>query len=119
MKGWIGIDLDGTLAHHYWNGRDVKFDPLRIGKPIPRMVEKVKIVLERHEFDVWIFTARVAPPIDHVEELAIRTAIRDYTYDLFGEPLEATCVKDKECVAMWDDRARQVVFNEGRFVDEV
>jgi len=109
------VDLDGTLAEVGVDGCDLGY----IGPPIPAMVEKVKVLLKRHEFEVRIFTARVAPPFGHTEEMAIRRAIRDYTYDLFGEPLEATCVKDRECVAMWDDRARQVVFNEGRFVDEV
>lgn len=34
--GWIGVDLDGTLAeYHGW-------DDGRIGAPIPKMVQRVK-----------------------------------------------------------------------------
>ncbi len=36
-KGWIGVDLDGTLAeYHGW------VSPDNIGKPIPQMVARVK-----------------------------------------------------------------------------
>ena len=37
MSGWIGVDLDGTLAeYHEWVGIH------HIGKPIPLMLERVK-----------------------------------------------------------------------------
>lgn len=37
QQGWIGVDLDGTLAHYDgWKGAD------HIGEPIPAMVERVK-----------------------------------------------------------------------------
>ena len=36
-SGWIGVDLDGTLAeYHGWKGSE------HIGPPIPLMVERVK-----------------------------------------------------------------------------
>lgn len=35
-KGWIGVDLDGTLAHYEgWKGVE------HIGEPIPAMVERI------------------------------------------------------------------------------
>ena len=35
--GWIGVDLDGTLAYYdYWRG------PEHIGEPIPAMLERVQ-----------------------------------------------------------------------------
>ena len=41
MKGWIGVDLDGTLAHYdKWRGVE------HIGKPVPVMLERVKKWLE-------------------------------------------------------------------------
>ena len=37
MNGWIGVDLDGTLAHYEgWQGET------HIGAPISAMVERVK-----------------------------------------------------------------------------
>lgn len=36
-RGWIGVDLDGTLAHYDgWKGET------HIGKPIPLMLARVK-----------------------------------------------------------------------------
>lgn len=36
--GWIGVDLDGTLAvYKGWNG------PEHIGEPIPIMIDRVKL----------------------------------------------------------------------------
>ena len=52
-EGWIGIDLDGTLAEYDgWKGVE------HIGKPIPSMVERVKAWIIEGK-DVRIFTARV------------------------------------------------------------
>ena len=52
-EGWIGVDLDGTLAEYDgWVG------PQHIGKPVPLMVDRVKRMLDYGE-DVRIFTARV------------------------------------------------------------
>lgn len=37
MSGWIGVDLDGTLAFYdSWRGID------HIGAPIPLMLQRVK-----------------------------------------------------------------------------
>ena len=54
-RGWIGVDLDGTLAESVKSqaGED-------IGIPVHRMVKQVKKWLARGE-DVRIFTARVNP----------------------------------------------------------
>src|SRR5690242_5094505 len=52
--GWIGVDLDGTLATYGgWKG------PGHIGEPIPVMVERVKNWLAAGQ-EVRIFTARAA-----------------------------------------------------------
>jgi hypothetical protein len=53
MDGWIGVDLNGTLAeYHGW------VNECHIGKPIPAMVERVRQWLDCG-VDVRIFTARV------------------------------------------------------------
>jgi hypothetical protein len=52
-QGWIGVDLDGTLAYYdHWRGAE------HIGEPIPAMLERVKRWLADGK-DVRIFTARV------------------------------------------------------------
>ena len=64
--GWIGVDLDGTLA--LWGTKDphttfIHYDVTRIGAPIPAMVDRVKALIAAGE-DVRIFTARVGPASD-------------------------------------------------------
>ena len=55
--GWIGVDLDGTLAHYtHWVG------PLHIGSPIPAMVSRVKLYRIQGQ-DIRIFTARAGTRI--------------------------------------------------------
>jgi len=52
-SGWIGIDLDGTLAEYgKWQGVD------HIGAPIPLMVARVKRMIAEG-INVRIYTARV------------------------------------------------------------
>jgi hypothetical protein len=54
QNGWIGVDLDGTLA--YYDKND--YDPLHIGYPLVPMVRRVKAWIKEGK-DVRIFTARV------------------------------------------------------------
>jgi hypothetical protein len=105
--GWIGVDLDGTLAeYHGWKGVDV------IGAPIPAMVERVKQWLAEGR-DVRIFTARVATD-DTLERLTARKHIAAWTLRHVGAELPATNVKDFGMVELWDDRAVTVEQNTGR-----
>ncbi len=54
MAGWIGVDLDGTLAeYHGWVSEQ------HIGAPVPVMVERAKAWVARG-VEVRIFTARIA-----------------------------------------------------------
>lgn len=109
--GWIGVDLDGTLAHYDgWQG------PTHIGAPIPAMVERVKRWLAEGR-DVRIFTARVShdesmPRIK--EAAAAMTAIRKWCAEHLGRELRITNVKDYAMIELWDDRAVQVEPNTGR-----
>ena len=104
MSGWIGVDLDGTLAHYdHWRGVDT------IGTPIAPMVERVR-AWRRLGLDVRIFTARVC----HEEEReAVVTAIDAWCLVHLGETLPVTNVKDFGMVELWDDRCVQVVPNTG------
>lgn len=98
--GWIGVDLDGTLAvYEGWQG------PEHIGDPVPLMLARVKRWLAQGR-EVRIFTARATDPeqIPAVKEWCRKHGL--------GE-LEVTCSKDYDMVALWDDRAVGVVKNEG------
>lgn len=117
--GWIGVDLDGTLAHYDgWKGVE------HIGDPVPAMVERVKAWLAAGR-EVRIFTARCwplladdrlpAPAVDDVRAaLRAVTAIQDWSLAVFGRPLAITCVKDYGMIELWDDRAVAVEPNTGR-----
>lgn len=106
-KGWIGVDLDGTLAHYdEWRG------PEHIGEPIGPMVERVKQWLAEGQ-RVKIFTARVykedLPGLNH-------HIIRCWCEAHIGVALEVTCTKDFTMTQLWDDRAIQVERNTGRVI---
>lgn len=101
--GWIGVDLDGTLAHYDgWKGAD------HIGEPVPAMANRVKAWLAQGR-SVKIFTARVCDGLPET-----RRAIEDWSEKWLGQRLEVTNVKDYGMVELWDDRAVQVVMNTGR-----
>lgn len=104
---WIGVDLDGTLAEHNTEGH---YKATKIGKPIPKMVSRVKEWLKDGK-QVKIFTARAdgGGPVIH--------AIKVWCKKHIGQELEVTNVKDRFCVEIYDDRARQVVHNSGELVE--
>ena len=105
MNGWIGVDLDGTLAlYDGWKGVD------DIGAPIPLMLDRVRAWLAEG-MDVRIFTARACFPDGIPPILA--------WLDANGlPPLPITNVKDTYMVELWDDRAVQVETNTGVPVKE-
>lgn len=103
--GWIGVDLDGTLAEYDgWRGVH------HIGAPIPAMVERVKRWLSEGR-EVKIVTARVSHPADF---RAAQLAIQIWLVEHVGEVLEVTCRKDFGMDELWDDRAVAVEPNSGR-----
>lgn len=104
MSGWIGVDLDGTLAvYDEWRGVE------HIGEPIPAMVERVKYWLESG-IDVRIFTARV---YGDGRADALRP-IEAWCAEHIGVVLPVTCQKDYGMVQLWDDRCVPVIPNTGR-----
>jgi hypothetical protein len=110
-EGWIGVDLDGTLAR-YESRQGIHF----VGGPIAPMVERVKDWLAQGK-RVKIFTARVycSESGDPTEREQQRTMIREWCKKHLGQELEITCVKDYDMIELWDDRAVAVEKNVGRY----
>ena len=105
---WIGVDLDGTLAHHV-RGQGVHF----VGEPVPMMLERVKQWL-KHGKRVKIFTARVCGAAGEEDRLQQVAMIEDWCVHHLGQKLEVTALKDFEMLELWDDRAIAVEPNTGR-----
>lgn len=112
-NGWIGVDLDGTLAHY-----DGWVHEMHIGPPVPKMVEKVHAWLKEGRI-IKIFTARVCPTPSHNKDgtqrdiEAVTICIQDWCEQHIGVRFEVTCVKDFGMIELWDDRCVQVVANTG------
>jgi hypothetical protein len=126
-RGWIGVDLDGTLANYDgWHGET------HVGDPVPKMLARVKEWLASGQA-VRIFTARVFPlGLIHPEDdrrlfvgandcesqaNTAAIAILEWCERHVGCRLPITCRKDYAMIELWDDRAIQVVKNTGERVD--
>lgn len=113
IKGWIGVDLDGTLAvYDGWKGL------CHIGEPIMPMVERIKAWLAEG-YEVRIFTARMSAGQDEHGDTAEDFAkALVYWLRAVGLPgsLVPTNVKDFSMVELYDDRAVQVEVNTGKLV---
>jgi len=102
--GWIGVDLDGTLARYTgWKGST------HIGAPIPRMVKRIRRWVG-HGKKVKIFTARAD---DEKSVNAIKKWLKAHELPA----LEVTNLKDEHMTELWDDRAVSVEKNTGRAKD--
>lgn len=110
-KGWVGVDLDGTLAtYNGWGDGS-------IGEPVLPMVERVKAMLAEG-VEVRIVTARACSKRDldagtlalDVTEVA---KIEDWCEKNLGARLKVQFWKDFSMIQLWDDRAVQVIANEG------
>tara|TARA_B100001123_G_C15034409_1_gene916793 strand:+ start:116 stop:448 length:333 start_codon:yes stop_codon:yes gene_type:complete len=106
-NGWIGVDLDGTLAHYD------KWDNGKIGKPIPKMVNRVKKWLEAGR-KVKIMTARVA--YRNSFSMRQKKQIENWCEEHIGKILPVTSIKDLSMIELWDDRAIRVEKNTGEVV---
>lgn len=103
-RGWIGVDLDGTLAlYNGWQGID------HIGEPIKLMLNRVLQWVD-DGIEVRIMTARSFP--SDTSDEAIRH-IKAWCLEHIGTELEVTYMKDYNMVELWDDRAVQVIPNTG------
>lgn len=106
MVNWIGVDLDGTLARYDgWKGVD------HIGEPIKPIMDLLIGYLKLGR-KFKIFTARAGDPnsIPHIKKWLKDNGLPD---------LEVTNVKDFGMTELWDDRAKQVVPNEGIFIEDL
>lgn len=112
QRGWIGVDLDGTLAQYDgWKGE------AQIGEPIPKMVRRVKRWLAEGR-DVRIFTARISGSQEGDAGIAkMCEAIGVWCAQHIGVALPVTNVKDYAMIELWDDRAVQVIPNTGERAD--
>lgn len=138
-SGWIGCDLDGTLAYYgdwtAWNefgspivpmqqrvvrwlaeGRDVRILTARIGLPqglSPRWGEHAAPLsysrVKRH-------TCRLTG--DKFSDRDMYEAIGTWTLRHVGQALRSQCFKDFMMIEYWDDRCVQVVPNTGISVME-
>ena len=104
--GWIGVDLDKTLAHYQHF-----VAPDDIGEPIAAMVERVKGWLAEGK-EVRIFTARGT--LSDEDRSIAYPAIERWCEKHIGRVLPITNLKDLHMWALWDDRAVQVEGNTGR-----
>ena len=103
MAGWIGIDLDGTLAtYQRWEGSDHFGDVL----------EPMKIRIQQwldNQIEVRIFTARAS------QEKNIAPLQAWLVEQGLGE-LAVTNTKDYDLLQIWDDRAVEVEANTGNIL---
>lgn len=110
-RGWIGVDLDGTLAK--W---EPPYDIWQIGEPIEPMLERVKLWLDKGQ-EVRIVTARVAPQRMEPNFPVLQEGmIHAWCMTHFGCILPVTCQKTFDMIVLYDDRAIPVETNTGRIL---
>ncbi len=109
MNGWIGVDFDGTLAT-YESGQWPE-----LGEPVPVMVRRVKTWLADGK-EVRIVTARVGYQPDPEDVGIARKKISKWCLEHIGQALPIMACKDRDMIALWDDRAVTVEKNTGRIL---
>ncbi len=114
-KGYIGVDFDGTLA--FQGGRDWP----ECGAPVPAMLERVKQWLAEGK-NVRIITARAFLEYDCLSNSILLnqeeiSKVENWCLEHLGVKLPVTCCKDYEMLALWDDRAVQVVNDTGESLE--
>lgn len=115
-KVHIALDFDRTLAYYYGGKDAIK----SVGKPIPQMVERVKVWLSKG-YSVSIFTARVAPvgragerTCQFIEEQ--KQMILNFLIEAGLPEMEITAIKYPKFTHFVDDKACGVEENTGKFV---
>jgi hypothetical protein len=106
---WIGVDLDGTLAHDL-SGISGNKGLGEIGSPIKPMLNRLlKWIAEGKT--VKIFTARASSP----KQVAL---VKKWLMNHGLPDLEVTNVKDLRMIELWDDRCVQVMTNSGEPINQ-
>ena len=109
-RAWWGFDLDGTVAfYETWGDGS-------IGAPIKPMIRRIKQYLKQGRV-VKFVTARVHPS-HGLEAVTERQKIEVFCQEHFGQVLPVVCEKDMHMIALFDDRAEQVIPNKGILVRE-
>lgn len=108
-RGWIGFDLDGTLAAHVREGQG----PYEIGPPIPEMVDRLRRLLDKG-YDCRILTARVALIYANCGEQ--HAEVRRWVFEHIGRWIPVQPNKDGHMWVLFDDRAVAVERNTGRLL---
>ena len=114
--GWVGVDLDGTLARYVSGQWPV------IGEPIKPMVDLVRRLLKDGR-EVRIMTARVggmfklnATERERDDAAVQHNAVTEWCLVHLGTTLAVTAVKDYDMAVLLDDRAVTVEENTGRIL---
>lgn len=110
--GWIGVDLDGTLAEY--DHESYSHD--KIGSPIKSMCDTIRNHLKEGT-EVRLFTARAGLPAKELMEFL--QAWNVFSYEQFGLMLNVTNKKDFQMISLYDDRAKQVVPNRGDLLEDL
>jgi len=106
QKRWVGVDLDGTLARDDAEGHFLP--PYPLGEPIPEMIAMVQSLLQAG-VTVKVFSARACEP----ESVPI---IQAWAEKHGLGRLEVTNQKDYDLIRFYDDRAIQMLPNQGKSV---
>lgn len=110
-RGWIGVDLDGTLAYYdHWRGIH------HIGDPIKPMVDRVEKWLDAGKC-VKIMTARVYPQPEVEKIKLVIWKWLQKNIEGFERISGITHEKDFNMIELWDDRAIQLIPNTGKRSD--
>jgi len=105
-KRWVGVDLDGTLARDDAEGHFLP--PYPLGEPIPEMIAMVQSLLQAG-VTVKVFSARACEP----ESVPI---IQAWAEKHGLGRLEVTNQKDYDLIRFYDDRAIQMLPNQGKSI---
>ncbi len=106
QRRWVGVDLDGTLARDDAEGHFLP--PYPLGEPIPDMIAMVRSLIAAG-VTVKIFSARACEPesVPIIQEWAEKHGL--------GR-LPVTNQKDYDLIRYYDDRAIQIVPNQGKSI---
>jgi hypothetical protein len=112
-KGWWGFDMDATIAfYETWGDGST-------GAPIKPMIRRMKHYL-RIGRKVAIVTARVHPsePAKALQEDFVRNFLNKNIGVEAASKVDIRYDKDRHMIALYDDRAEQVIPNKGILVRE-
>jgi hypothetical protein len=113
-RGWIGVDLDGTLADYQgWRG------VAHIGDPVPAMLLRVRRWPLNYVHPEDKMEQFVGANPREAEAALAAIHIQKWCQTHLGVVLPITCKKDLAMIQLWDDRAVQVEPNTGRRADGV